>query len=131
MLNVGISRHHNSSVALLKDGDIVFHIENERLSRIKYDELPFSALFKIKDFTDYIDNLCITGLLRLVLNIEEWTPFDIYTNFILHLNKSFKERGFDMHDLGLDHHKMHASCTFYNSGFKEAVCIVSDGSGSE
>ena len=62
MINVGISRHHNSSVTFLKNGNIVFNIENERLSRIKYDGFPFSALFKIKDFTDYIDNLCIAGL---------------------------------------------------------------------
>ena len=41
MINVGISRYHNSSVALLKNGDIVLHIENERLSIIKYDEFPF------------------------------------------------------------------------------------------
>ena len=26
---------------------------------------------------------------------------------------------------------MHASCAFYNSGFKDAICIVSDGMGSE
>lgn len=131
MINVGISRHHNSSVALLKDGNIIFYIENERLSRIKYDPFPFSALFKIKDFTDYIDNLCIAGLCRVEENSETWNPFDIYTNFILHLNKSFKHHDFVQHDLGLDHHKMHASCAFYNSGFKDAICIVSDGMGSE
>ena len=131
MINVGISRVHNSSVALLKDGNIIFHISNERLSRIKYDGFPFSVLFKIKDFTDHIDNLCIAGLCGLMRNSEAWTSHDIYTNFILYLNKSFFENKFQTHDLGLHHHKMHASCAFYNSGFKEAICIVSDGLGSE
>ena len=131
MINAGISRFHNSSVTLLIDGDIVFYIENERLSRIKYDGFPFNALFKIKDFTDYIDNNCVAGLSGLVKDSETWTSHDIYTEIILHLNKSFNERGFNVHDLGLDHHKMHTSCAFYNSGFKEAICIVSDGMGSE
>ena len=132
MINVGISRQHNSSVTFLKDGDIVFYIENERLSRIKYDTFPFNALFKIKDFTDYIDNLCITGLTRIAPHGEfSITSADIYSEFVLRLNKSFFEQGFRTHDLGLDHHKMHASCAFYNSGFKEAICIISDGMGSE
>ena len=132
MINVGINRGHNSSVALLEDGDIVFHIENERLSRIKYDEFPFNALFKIKDFTDYIDNFCIAGLCEVRRDVEPFANgHDIYSNFILQLNKSFNERVFTLNDLGLHHHKMHASCAFYNSGFEEALCIVKDGAGSE
>ena len=33
----GIARGHNSGVCLLKDGEVVFSIEEERLSRSKYD----------------------------------------------------------------------------------------------
>ena len=46
MINVGVSRGHNASVTLLIDGEIIFHIENERLSNIKYDWYPFLALEK-------------------------------------------------------------------------------------
>ena len=130
MINVGISRNHNSAVTLLKDGNIIFFIENERLSRNKYDGFPFLALFKIKDFTDYIDKLCIAGFGQLEPSCD-WAQHDLYTTFVLHLNKSFSEHTFDFHDLGLNHHKMHASCAFYNSGFKEAICIVNDGMGSD
>ena len=114
----------------MKDGDIVFYIENERLSRIKYDGFPFNALFKITDFTDHIDNFCIAGLSKVPSNCETWSSHDIYSQFVLGLNKSFNERGFTRHDLGLNHHQTHASCAFYNSGFEEAICIVSDGAGS-
>ena len=127
-----MSRGHNSSVTLLKNGNIEFFIENERVSRIKYDGFPFNALFKIKDFTDYIDDLCIAGLCELPPHGEySITSQDIYSEFVLRLNKSFFEHRFNTHDLGLDHHKMHASCAFYNSGFEEAICIVKDGAGSE
>jgi len=130
-INVGIHRGHNSAVALLKNGDIIFHIENERLSRIKYDNFPFNALFKIKDFTDYIDDFCVAGLCELVLNVEPFAAGqDIYSIFISQLNNSFNERGFSVSDLGRYHHQMHASCAFYNSGFEEAICIVKDGAGS-
>ena len=33
----GIARGHNAGVCLLKDGEVVFSIEEERLSRQKYD----------------------------------------------------------------------------------------------
>ena len=36
-----VNTGHNSSVCLLKNGEIVFHIEEERLSRIKYDDIVY------------------------------------------------------------------------------------------
>ena len=44
----GIARGHNSGVCLLKDGEIVFSIEEERLSRHKYDGGPYASIFKIE-----------------------------------------------------------------------------------
>ena len=37
-----IARGHNSGVCLLKDGEIVFSIEEERLTRHKYDGGPYA-----------------------------------------------------------------------------------------
>ena len=37
-----IARGHNSGVCLVKDGKIVFSIEEERLSRVKYDGGPYA-----------------------------------------------------------------------------------------
>jgi len=134
-INVGLNRGHNSAVALLKDGDIVFYIENERLSRLKHDHFPFHALFKIQDFTDYVDDICIAGLCSMTeTSVPDKFAISRFAHyFISRLNKSFYYRDppFHSHDLGLFHHKMHASCAFYNSGFKEAICIVSDGMGSD
>ena len=55
----GISRGHNASVCLLKDGEIVFAIEEERLSRYKYDGAPYAAIELIRDYTDKIDYLVV------------------------------------------------------------------------
>ena len=86
MINVGISRGHNASVALLINGEIVFHIENERLSNIKYDWFPFLALSKIKDYVDRVDNICIGGV-GPKTTVDCFSDLDPYTTFIRGLNK--------------------------------------------
>ena len=47
----GIARGHNSGVCLLKDGEIVFSIEEERLTRRKYDGGPLASMLKILEYT--------------------------------------------------------------------------------
>jgi len=57
---LGISRGHNAGVCLLKDGKIVFAIEEERLSRTKYDGGPYAAMMKVKEYTDKVDYIVIS-----------------------------------------------------------------------
>ena len=35
-----------------------------------------------------------------------------------------------VHDLSSIHHKLHASCAFYRSGFDRAVAVIADGAGT-
>ena len=46
-----IARGHNSGVCLLKDGELVFSLEEERLSRNKYDGGPYASMVKILDLS--------------------------------------------------------------------------------
>ena len=39
----GIARGHNAGVCLLKDGEVVFSVEEERLTRQKYDCLLYTS----------------------------------------------------------------------------------------
>ena len=55
----GIARGHNAGVCLLKDGEIVFSIEEERLTRRKYDGGPYASIVKILEYTDKLDYLII------------------------------------------------------------------------
>ena len=77
----GVARGHNSSVCLLKNGEIVFSIEEERLSRSKYDGGPFAAMLKILDYTDRLDYLVIahTQTLRETAGRVDFSGDDIYT----------------------------------------------------
>lgn len=124
---LGVNRGHNSSVCLLDDGEVVFHIENERLSRIKYDFFPWNALEEVQHYTDDLDFIAYVGMSEQ-MSCERWTDKDAYTEYLIR-KKNFAKA--ELHDYWQYHHKMHASCAFYNSGFEESLVIVIDGMGSD
>lgn len=126
---LGINRHHNGSVCLLKNGEVVLHIEEERLSRYKTDNVPILCFNEIKKITDKIDAVGSVGFHDLVdLNEEHKKPLSLYDAMVY---KICKIKDYPRHDsYSKGHHLCHAALAFYNSGFKEAVCIVVDGNGS-
>ena len=131
----GITRGHNGATCLLKDGEIVFYIEEERLSRKKYDGGPLAGMLKIKEYTDRLDYLVVAhtqGLDRA--GKIDFTGDDIYTGWARKLGLIDQHNNDATHpqviDLGMIHHEMHAACAFYNSGFETAACLIIDGAGT-
>jgi carbamoyltransferase len=132
MIIVGINKStHNASVVLMKDNEIIFHIESERLSHIKYDEFPFLAMSKIKEYVDHVDVIALAGFLDSI-PYDDGKHDNAYKSYILGLNKTFydNEKNMKIYDFGSYHHATHAAVAFYNSGFDEALCVVKDGAGS-
>lgn len=131
-----ITRGHNAGVCLIKDGEIVFAIEEERLSRHKYDGGPLASMVKILDYTDTIDYLIIahTQNLKQTAGRIDFTGDDLYTGLARKLG--LIDRTADIHnhpqviDLSYIHHKLHAACAFYRSGFEDAVSVIVDGAGT-
>ena len=132
----GITRGHNGATCLLKDGEVVFYLEEERLSRKKYDGGPLAGMLKIKEYTDKIDFLVVahTNSLELSAGKVDFTGDDMYTGFARKIGLIDAHwEGPNHHqviDLGMIHHELHAACAFYNSGFEEAACVVVDGAGT-
>jgi carbamoyltransferase len=132
----GITRGHNGGVCLLKDGEIVFAIEEERLSRCKYDGGPFAGMVKILDYTNKLDYLVIahTQPLKETAGKIDYTGDDIYTGIARKLGLINQKNTAYNHpqviDMSFMHHKLHAACAFYRSGFKEAAALVVDGAGT-
>lgn len=132
----GVARGHNSSVCLLKNDEIVFSIEEERLSRKKYDGGPFAAMMEILEYTDHLDYLVIahTQALKDTAGRVDFSGDDIYTGIARKLNLiSRKENPYEhpqVIDLSHIHHKLHAACAFYRSGFDEATAVIVDGAGT-
>lgn len=131
-----ITRGHNGSVCLLKDGEIVFAIEEERLSRKKYDGGPFASMIKILEYTDKLDYLVIahTQNLQETAGKVDFTGDDVYTGLARKLGLIERNEKSYNHpqviDLSHIHHKLHAACAFYRSGFDIATSVVVDGAGT-
>ena len=131
----GITRGHNGATCLLKDGELVFYIEEERLSRKKYDGGPLAGMVKILEYTDRLDYLVIahTQPLSQAGKID-FIGDDMYTGLARKLGLIDQHYHGAEHpqvvDLGMIHHELHAACTFYNSGFDTAAVLIVDGAGT-
>lgn len=130
-----IARGHNSGVCLLKDGELVLSIEEERLSRHKYDGGPLHSMVKILEYTDKLDYLVIAHTQPLGESGRiDFTGDDIYTGMARKLGLIDRKANLYDHpqviDLSRTHHKLHAACAFYRSGFESAVSLVVDGAGT-
>lgn len=131
-----ITRGHNAGVCLLKDGEIVFALEEERLSRHKYDGGPYACMVKILEYTDTLDYLVIahTQNLQETAGRVDFTGDDVYTGLARKLGLIDRKQDLYNHpqviDLSHIHHKLHAACAFYRSGFETATAVIVDGAGT-
>ena len=123
---LGINTGHNGAAALYKDSELIFYIEEDRLSRLKYDGNPFLGIEKAFEYTDHIDFIILCGT-RNAFGKVPWTGEDAYSCLVRK-----KQPGHKVETvlLGDDHHLTHAVTAFYNSGFDDAAAIVIDGAGS-
>lgn len=124
---VSVARGHNGSTTLLVDGKVVFYLEEERLSRFKYDGSPLLGIQKVFDYVDHIDHLVICHTHRHG-PVLDWSGEDAYKGWTRKLAR--KKFEFQTHEIDTIHHEMHAACGFYNSGFETAACVIADGAGS-
>jgi len=131
-----IARGHNAGVCLLKDGEVIFSIEEERLTRQKYDGGPYASMMKILEYTDKIDYLIIahTQSLQTTAARVDYTGDDVYTGLARKLGLIDRRENLHAHpqvvDFSYMHHKLHSACAFYRSGWDDAVSVIVDGAGT-
>jgi len=124
---VAVARGHNASTTLMIDGKIVWYVEEERLTRKKYDGCPLAGLLEVCKYVDHIDHLLICHTHRGGPRTD-WTGEDLYVGLI---QKVFKNKNLpEVHFIDTIHHELHAACGFLNSGFESAACVIADGAGS-
>lgn len=133
---LGIARGHNAGACLLKDGKIVFSLEEERLSRQKYDGGPYATMMKVKEYTDKVDYIFVshTQSLKETAGKVDYSGDDVYTGLARKMGLISRNADPRNHpqviDLSHSHHKIHAAIAFYRSGFKDAVAVIVDGAGT-
>lgn len=138
MYILGINISHHSSTCLLKDGETLFFIENDRLTRKKlygyqeyYSDIDdreittpyFPAIDTVKKYTTNVDYIIFSS----------YGQEEIDEKIIRCISKKIEDSGIKYkskifyHE---NHHIYHASNAFYASGFENAVALVMDGGGS-
>lgn len=157
MIVLGITAYfHDSSICLIKDGKIIFAIEEERLTRIKHDssfpsnsikealrycqisssevdeiiffEKPFLKFERLLEtYLSYVPR----GFQSFVKAIPLWINEKLFQKKII--IRELIKIGFLQHQVDKiyfsEHHLSHASSAFYPSPFKEAVILTIDGVG--
>jgi carbamoyltransferase len=120
---LAINPGHNGSAALLVDGELKYYIEEERLSRLKYDGNPFRGMLEALKYGP-IDVLILGGTTKEFPRLT-WTDEDPYSGLLRKFNRNMQ-----VLNLGDSHHLGHAAGAFFNSGFNDAAAVIVDGSGS-
>ena len=120
---LGINPFHNGSACVLSDGEVVYFLEEERLSKRKHDPNPFRVILNVLSLFK-IDEIVIGG-------INDDRRFLCYTNedpFEALIHKHYPN--IPVTNVSDIHHSLHTIQSFYNSGFSESLGIVVDGGGS-
>lgn len=136
----GIALGHNAGVCLLKDGEIIFSVEEERLSKFKHDGGPLLSMMKILDYTDKLDYLVVSHLISNPQDIREYTVLEytrepLYQGLARRLGlieqlKTLDGQSPQVINMVDNHHQCHSAIAFYNSGFQTAASVIVDSNGS-
>ncbi len=147
---LGISAlYHDAAACLLRDGEIVMAVEEERLSRVKHDRAyPARAVAACLDAAGIagadVDAVVFyeKTLPKLERQLHTWIrgfPRS-FTAFVRSMGRYLdgrldlgrwlsKQGGFRGEILFAEHHLSHAASAFFASPFEEAAVLVADGVG--
>jgi carbamoyltransferase len=154
-LGINYSQMHDSSACLVRDGELLFAVAEERLSRLKHDaRFPQLAIQACFDFAkiraDQLDEVCfgwqpIGSLFRQDLKLYATARWPI--TYLNGLNSTRHFLSMWHQESGaapfrrifgapkekfryVDHHLAHAISAYSFSGFDDAAVVVMDGRGA-
>ncbi len=118
------SGNYDPSAALLKNGEVLAAVEEERLSRVKHapGTFPRNSILFCLDFA----GIQIQEIDYLVFHMNTYE--NIADDINNYMNFHF---GYCPEVRCVDHHIAHAASTYYLSGFREANIITIDFSGDK
>ncbi len=115
--------YQDVSACLVKDGEIIAAIEEERLSRVKFSagKLPYLSVIEVLK----IGNITIQDIDLIAFHGSTWDA-EIDPRLKAYFENHF---GYSPPIKRYHHHDCHAASTFYTSGLEEALVITNDNSG--
>ncbi len=154
-LGLNYNRKHDSSACIVRDGELLFAVAEERLSRIKHDNgFPRLAIQACLDFArvrpDQLDEICFGwttagpgfrhDLKCLANGGLPLTYLNVLTTSVYFLSMWHQQSGGKIFRqlFGevkarvrfVEHHLAHAVSAYAYSGFEDAAVVVMDGRGA-
>ena len=154
-LGINYSQMHDSSACIVRDGELLFAVAEERISRMKHDaRFPYNAIRACLEFaevgTSQLDEVCfgwptIGPLYRH--DLKCYATGEMPLTYLNGLNSTLYFLSMWHQDSGakkfaqqfgatrakmrfVDHHLAHAISAYAYSGFDEAAVAVMDGRGA-
>jgi len=142
MYILGVNISHEPSACLLKDGEIVYFSEDDRLTGVKMPEGDFNELFELYDtnggFTEVYHHT------DAIKKYTSWIDYIVFTSYgrdkaeedeIIRSNilRALQKEGISFNTSMIfadNHHIYHAANAFFASGFDDAAALVLDGGGA-
>ncbi|MDA3820551.1 MAG: carbamoyl transferase, partial [Candidatus Delongbacteria bacterium] len=115
--------YQDVAACLIKDGKVIFAVEEERLNRIKFSpgQLPERAIRQCLDF----ESISMKDIDIVASHGSTWG--DAFKTVLSgYLNDNF---GHCPELVFVHHHDAHAASAYYGSGFSEAMILTMDASG--
>ena len=123
MMVCGMQKHHNPSLCLIKDGEVIWYQEERKLSKIKnITGIPFRCIDLLFPILGKVDEFVLTGYNYID---TESTQVENYLHY-----KNILPYGQKVCEFYAPHHLAHAFKSYVDSGFKKARVFVVDGRGS-
>jgi len=124
MYTLGFSVGHDKGAVLIKDGEIVVGITEERITRVKHDGAYNPNIPQLSmEYCINHENITYDDISLFVYNLTEGGD-TIDEQFIQVTAQPLTKLRF------IPHHIAHAFSTFHSSGFEEAAVLVADAMGS-
>ena len=157
MLTLGInySQMHDSSACVVRDGELLFAVEEERISRVKHDaRFPHHAIRACLDFAkvrvEQLDEVCFGwqtagpvyrhdlkcyAIGKMPLTYLNGLNSTLYFLSMWHQQSGAKKFAQQFGPTRakmrfVDHHLAHAISAYAYSGFNDAAVVVMDGRGA-
>jgi carbamoyltransferase len=157
MLNLGInySQRHDSSACIVRDGELLFAVAEERISRLKHDAgFPKNAIRACLDFAkaraEQLDEVCFgwqTAGPVFRHDLKCYATGKMPLTYLNGLNSTLRFLSMWHQESGakkfaqqfgptkarirfVEHHLAHAISAYAYSGFEDAAVVVMDGRGA-
>lgn len=123
---LGIHVGHDRGACIIKDGEVIAALANERIDRIKYSQslkIPFETINVLLKYCNLeissVNSIGISGVAFEETKMLNWYKSEFFNYYKCHYIP------FRL----VSHHEAHAYSTYYSSGLNNSLIFVFDGGG--